>query len=296
MPERAPLDFVVIGAQKAATSWLYLCLRDHPGIHVPPSKLEREYLGGSEHAEKGTEWFLRQLGTPEPGQVVGDVSVQYQGNPRSPAAVAAIAPAARVVLLAREPVDRALSAHAWLLRRGLTSEHDPVAALRHALADEAAGRDTPFVDLLTRGDYHLHLARWIDQFGPEAIYVERYDRVAQDPAGVIEGIYAFLGVDPSVRPASLGERPKQNARSKVLLAAERMAPRARVVRWAMNRLNQVAARVAGPAPPPPLPADLRAALDARFRDGRARLDALLEGVPASQRPARPFAEAWASQS
>ena len=32
------IDFFLIGAQKCATSWMYLCLKEHPEISVPKVK------------------------------------------------------------------------------------------------------------------------------------------------------------------------------------------------------------------------------------------------------------------
>ncbi|WP_412063079.1 sulfotransferase domain-containing protein [Rubrivirga sp. IMCC45206] len=293
MPDTRPrLDFVVVGAQKSATSWLYLCLRDHPGIHLPPVKREREYVGSAEYRRRGADWFFEQVGTPGAGQVVGDVSVEYLVDPCAPQHVAALAPSARAVALVRHPVDRALSAHGWLLRRGDIDERDAADALRRALDDEAAGRDTVHTGLLTTGDYDVQLARWVEALGAAHVYVDRFDRVASNPTSVLEGIYGFLEVDQAFEPPSRTERPKQNARSRLLVAAERLAPRSRLVRYATNRLNQLAARVAGPAPPPDLPADLRAALDARFAPHVAGLDRLVRQLPAANRPAQTFEDAW----
>jgi len=40
-------DFLVIGAQKSATSWLYFCLQNHPDIYLP-SKKELRYFDRAE--------------------------------------------------------------------------------------------------------------------------------------------------------------------------------------------------------------------------------------------------------
>ncbi len=55
------MDFAVTGAQKCATSWLYYCLRDHPGICVPDKKLEAGYIGGAMFAEQVTDWFFGRV-------------------------------------------------------------------------------------------------------------------------------------------------------------------------------------------------------------------------------------------
>ena len=40
------LDFLVIGSQKCATSWLFYCLQEHYELLLPTKKNEKEYIGG----------------------------------------------------------------------------------------------------------------------------------------------------------------------------------------------------------------------------------------------------------
>ena len=55
------IDFLIIGAQKSATSWLYDCISEHPQICVPKQKKEIEYIGGELYKKNGLEWYFSLL-------------------------------------------------------------------------------------------------------------------------------------------------------------------------------------------------------------------------------------------
>src|SRR5687768_7836818 len=103
-------DFLVIGAQKCATTWLYECLKDHPQICLPKSKKEVEYIGGDLYKEKGMDWYLSLIDHCGEDKVKGDVSVEYIINPDSPEILHTLNPELKFIVSVRNPVDRALSA------------------------------------------------------------------------------------------------------------------------------------------------------------------------------------------
>ena len=78
------LDFLVIGAQKCATSWLYYCLKDHPELYLPAKKREIQYLGGRLFHEKGVDWYFSLFQGAHRNQKIGDVSVEYIFDQQSP--------------------------------------------------------------------------------------------------------------------------------------------------------------------------------------------------------------------
>src|SRR5215472_8103927 len=111
-------DFLVIGSQKCATSWLYDCLNEHPQICMPRHKREIEYIGGQLYKEKGMDWYLSLLGHCNGEKVKGDVSVEYIVNDESPRLLYDLNPNLKFILNVRNPVDRAMSALNWYTRKG----------------------------------------------------------------------------------------------------------------------------------------------------------------------------------
>ena len=76
------LDFVVIGSQKCATTWLYDILNQHPAISLPKDKREVEYLGGDLWKKHGDNWYFDLMRSND-NEIAGDVSVEYIFNKES---------------------------------------------------------------------------------------------------------------------------------------------------------------------------------------------------------------------
>ena len=239
----ASLDFIMIGAQKCATSWVYYCLRDHPEICLPQKKREVEYIGGDRYQKRGTAWFKSLLDHCEANRVVGDVSVDYLIDPRSPKAVERHTSEVKLIVSLREPVDRAVSAYFWNLRRGSVQDLDVSVGLNRAVQ---AWLDAPGLDgydpnacvrnLIARGMYAEQLRRYADRFGRRDLFVIFYDDLRKRPLDLLQKLYGFLDVDPAFKPVSLSRQPKRNSYARPLLRFERSTPD-----WVLfNKLSDVA--------------------------------------------------------
>lgn len=287
------MTFLVIGAQKCATSWLYLCLREHPHLHLPDRKKEVEYLGGDLHRENGDDWYLRLIssGAP-PDSIRGDVSVEYLWDPASPQEVARLLPDSCIMVSLRDPVERAVSAFYWYQRKdrlpGTLTLADALDQGR-AWLTEVGEADVPppgvTEELVARGRYDVQLSRWLARFPPEKLLVLDYRQIEESPLAALERVHRFLGVAPH-HPHALTARPKRNLYSASFVRLERLFPRARI--WS-GLLDRAQRRWPGRARMPleRIPGDLREGLYDAFRPGMRRTAALLDTLPASNRPANP---------
>jgi hypothetical protein len=285
------VDFFVVGAQKCATSWLYYCLRDHPDLHLPPDKEEEVYLGGKYHRQHGDEWFYRRLGRPSAGQKVGDVSVDYIFDPRSPAAVHDHNPDAKIVAILRNPVDRAISAYFWHLRRGNVEETDVNTGLRaclHAVreqdADDSYVPEAFLANVVLRGLYDIQIERYAETFAAENLLVLPYEKISTSEAEVVEKLYRFLSVDPEYEPNRVRrhQRPKQNSYLTPLLRFERDTPNHPVFDQLANAANQLACRLGLDQGRPSLSPNVRNALQAYYEESVHRTFAIIRDLPASK--------------
>lgn len=193
-----PPDFVGIGVQKAGTTWWHALICAHPRVSSPPGlHKERHILShygtrpfGPADVARYHGWFPRPA-----GQVTGEWTPDYLHYPWVPALLAEAAPAARVLVLLRDPVER--------FRSGI--DHHG----RHAGGRPTAAAVTEAVD---RGMYHRSLERWYGCFRPEQILVLQYERCVADPAGQLAETYRFLGLESFVpdglrRPVNATGRP-----------------------------------------------------------------------------------------
>ena len=286
------VQFLIIGAQKSATSWLYYCLRDHPEIHLPGRKREDIYLGGDLHQEHGTDWYFRHVGEPNDGQRVGDVSVDYLFDPRSPEAVHEVIPDTKIIAALRHPIDRAVSSYYWNLRRDNVREMDLGGGMRHVLGNRQTAERPDlqydptnyYINILARGLYDVHLRRYLEHFSPDQFLLLPFDLIKQQSGRVLERTYEFLNVNPSFRPGRLNQnrRPKQNSYRPFLLRFERETPNTPFFGHTANLAHQMVCRLGLHRERPSLPDDVKSELQNFYSSHVQDLIDLVQEIPASK--------------
>jgi Sulfotransferase domain len=203
-------DFLVIGAQKAWTTALYSYLREHPAIGGPPWK---EISFFDRHFWRGDAWYrgnfpsrlylrrMRARAGVEP--IVGEASPSYVFHPLAPQRVAALVPDVRLVLLVRNPVDRALSHYHHEVALG----REPL-SFEEALRQEDARlegelermRDPKYFShawwnftYRSRGRYADQLERWLEIFPRERLLIVPSEDLLDRPAETYGQVLDFLG-------------------------------------------------------------------------------------------------------
>lgn len=197
MPE--PLfcpDFIGIGAQKCATTWIADVLSGHPGIFVPDCK-ELDFF--SCHYLRGHIWYSRYFETA--GEcLTGEISPSYLTDPLAPARIHKAAPGTRLILALRDPVERAFSSHLHEVRKGCIDGR--------ATRFEVALEHNPMY--IEQSRYARHLRRWLAVFPAESIHIVVQEEIPADPVAEATRLFKFLGVDPLARPDALFERRHEN--------------------------------------------------------------------------------------
>jgi hypothetical protein len=187
-------DFVVIGAQKAGTTWLYECLSEHPEVFVPRMKevhfFTRPQDDRLSRLDQGVEWYQSLF--PDSGKVNGELTPDYMFFPYVAPAIATLNPKMKIVALLRHPVDRAYSQY-WMRRR-----------YRDSLPFEDAIRESP--GLIERGFYYRQLAPYLEIFGADRVRIYIYEEITQAPEPFFVDLCKFLGVSADFAPLSLHQR------------------------------------------------------------------------------------------
>jgi hypothetical protein len=186
-PASARLDFIGIGVQKAATSWLFACLEEHPSIRGSHVSGQKELNFFTQDWELGYRYLHAQFDFGP--WLCGEFSPRYFHDADAPGRIAAYNPNAKLILLLRDPVERAFSQHQHEIRRTRL----PVGvSFRDALDDNPS--------YIEQGRYATHLQRWRSYFDEEQLLVLLHDDVSADGPAVLERTFRFLGVDPTFRP------------------------------------------------------------------------------------------------
>ena len=176
-------DFIIIGAMKAGTTTLYEYLSRHPAVGMSREK-ETDYFVAGRGWDRGLPWYQAQF---SPGrQVYGEASPNYakcQAFPGVPDRVAALIPAAKLLFIARDPVDRAESQYRHAV---LSGEPVPV-------ADQLIGSQH-LQHLVDVSSYAAQMDPWLSRFPRESFLVLQFEELISDPAPVLTAVAGFLGI------------------------------------------------------------------------------------------------------
>lgn len=232
-------NFAVIGGARCGSTSLYHYLRPHPEVFLPRRK-ELHFFDYD--FERGLDWYRRYFSGVDGEVAIGDVTPNYMYYPPSIERMASVIPDARLVAILRNPVDRAHS-HYWMNRRqgkerlsfpeALNAEEE-----RLATGDRTATRFA-YVD---RGRYLVQLERVCRHYPRERLLVLLFDDLRADPVGTYRRLCAFLGVDGTVVPDTVGGTFNAPPEFRSL-AARRMTLRLKnrrlgILARALGRLNE----------------------------------------------------------
>lgn len=259
-------DFVIIGATKAATTWLTENLRAHPKVFMPSPELH--YF--SRFVDRGDDWYRAQFAGAQAGQLVGEKSASYLPHPDAPQRLHRLLPGARLLAQLRNPVERAYSDYCMHYRRGEVN--------RDIDRYLDAGR-TPIPRLIEDGFYHRHLSAFLRTFAADQLKILLYDDIRARPREVFREVCGYLGIDPAVEPQTVGQKVKDKETPRVPPRARRLlAPLKAIVQPYRHTRVFVAARslIARRLRYPELTPELRQRLQAHYADDIARLGDLLE--------------------
>jgi hypothetical protein len=182
-------DLLCIGAQKSGTTWLHKNLEAHPAFFVPPHVKEVHYFD-----------FFYQRSLAEYAAVFAagrdlvkcDVTPNYgRLHPRRIRLVRSVMPDVRLVLILRNPVERAWSQAVMDLatRSGRTVGQVPEAEWLAHFRSPAVQRN---------GRYGEILDRWLAAFPAEQLLVEFYEDVIEEPRALLGRVFAHAGVSGEV--------------------------------------------------------------------------------------------------
>ena len=201
-------DFVIIGTQRGGTTSLHAYLSAHPQISIPSTK-ELHFI--TDRYERGLEWYLGQFPAAlAPGMLTGEATPYALFHPLAARRLREIAPEAKLIVLLRDPVNRAYSHYLLERTRGdeplefsaaLDAEPRRLQDEEPRLCREPAYRSEAHkhFSYAARGIYAPQLERWFESFPREQFLLVRSEDLYQRTAGTYAEVTGFLGIDPELR-------------------------------------------------------------------------------------------------
>lgn len=261
-------NFFIVGAARAGTTSLARYLETHPQVFIPLIK-EVDFFDREENYRKGVDWYRRQFAGAGGESAIGDASPFYMFIPDAIPRMAALLPEARLIVLLRNPVDRAYS-HYWMLRKQHPRNVE-TRDYREAVSAEAAG--TSRNPLYLAGGMYCAQLKHICKFYPrEAVHVALFEDIRRDAATVFADVCRFLGIDASFIPPVLGAVYNPNYQFRAVRLwwwLRRWRYNAGVMRGLVRAVDRINVR---PFSNPPMDEITRAALLDWFRGPNQELE------------------------
>jgi|SRR5690242_3518862 len=110
--------FLIIGAQRCGTTSLFEYLARHPDV-APPSAKELHFFDSEYH--KGDAWYRERFPSLRNGFITGEATPYYIFHPHTPTRVRDWNSKVKLIVLLRNPVDRAYSHYHHEVRLGTES-------------------------------------------------------------------------------------------------------------------------------------------------------------------------------
>lgn len=209
-----PLDFLIVGAQKCATTSLFEHLRSHPDISMPLQK-EVPFFTSEACGESDWDEYAQRHFRNDGEKLRGKATPQYLCDEHAPERIQALMPDVKIIAILRDPIDRTWS-HYQMGRRRETEPRDFDAAINELLGEaelargrgasaptHASGYESEGDFYVTWSEYGRMVKRYVDVFGPEQVLVLFSEDLRTDAAGTLDRLLEFIGLAPGYRPPTL---------------------------------------------------------------------------------------------
>lgn len=217
-------DFLIIGAQRAGTTSLYHYLCLHPQIMAPATKELHWFHAGPAKSDgyhtghRSQQWYERQLRPSKnfldyfhlrSKKLTFEATPEYIFHPLIAENVGRLYPAMKIIVLLRDPLERAVSQYYHEKKHGFIDTNlcieDYFAGdrARAAIEEPKLINDHEYYSHsyehhcpISRSNYGKQLDRWMRVFPRQQILIARSEEMFHDPFPVLNTVCSFLAIKP----------------------------------------------------------------------------------------------------
>jgi hypothetical protein len=204
--QRSLPNFIIVGTAKGGTTSLFEYICEHPDMLPPFRKQIKFFYYNYEH---GLPWYRahfplrKKLAINQ--AITGEATPNYMFRPKAVQRIAAILPNVKIIVLLRDPVDRAYSHYNYIHQvRG--EEHSFDEAIEQEIRfEEQEGKPIseeppsseikhPNRSYIARGRYFEQISRLFDLFKEENILVHKSEDFFASPSEIFQETLQFIGL------------------------------------------------------------------------------------------------------
>jgi hypothetical protein len=194
------VDFFIVGVPKAGTTSLYHYLNEHPQIEMSSKKepdffsdaaIQKQAMYYGKNRIDTEEKYNRLFNTQKQNVIFGEASVSYFFYPTIAKDIKEYNTAAKIIIILRNPIDRAFSHYLMDYRLGLVTDSFEDVINKKSKHKNAQLFYQQYVEL---GEYATQLKRYFDAFEKENILLLDYEDFERDVASTMRLVYSFLKI------------------------------------------------------------------------------------------------------
>ena len=179
---------MIIGVGKAGTKALKVMLDLHPQIVTTPKEVH--FFDHTENFAKGLQWYLHQMPATKPDEVTIEKTPEF-ANTCSPERIHYFFPHVKLILVVRDPIDRAVSQYLQQFLKNVVN-----ITFEEKVLTRSGELDTQYI-AINQSLYDYHLKRWLQYFSLEQMHIVHGDKISKDnPTRQLVKVAKFLNLQP----------------------------------------------------------------------------------------------------
>ena len=193
------VDFFIVGAPKSGTTSLYHYLSEHPQVEMSSQK-EPDYFSDKAIHEQGMYYAKNRINTldkydslfvQKESVVYGEASVSYLFYENVAEDIKKYNPNAKIIIMLRDPIERAFSHYLMDYRLGLISD-----SFENVLAKISKHKNAHlfYQQYIEVSKYAKQIQRYLDFFKKENILFIDYEDFKKNVSKTVDQVYNFLNI------------------------------------------------------------------------------------------------------
>lgn len=184
MKKRFP-DFLVIGVQRAGSTWLYTQLKKHPDICMGKNRKEISYF--DEYYNRDEKWYASFFKHCAEETIIGEVTPNYIYDKNCAERIYKLTPKAKLIIILRNPIDRAYSQY-----KKKVIDLGNAKSFMENLKNENL--------IAKKGLYYQQIKRYLKYFPRKQIKVLIFEEMIKKPEENLKKLSEFLGIKSNYTP------------------------------------------------------------------------------------------------
>lgn len=213
--------FLIIGGQKCGTTTLFNYIIQHPQV-ISPLKKEMQYFDRKHYLNDS--WYRAHFPLKEKlGEkfITGEKSTDYIFHPVGAKRIKRTIRNPKLILLLRNPAERAISQYKHMVRTGHESRPPETAFEEEEKTLDNIGSKPLYkpsifnrkkidaylrFSYIQKGLYLEQIKRFHKYFSKDQLFIEAIENLSVKPSNVTKRVYQFLEIDEDFIPSDLSKK------------------------------------------------------------------------------------------